>query len=95
LLILAGLGIYLGLGPEGKDGTNSGKGHTFNVDGDIWNDEDGLLPYQFPTKIGYPGVFSTGSPPNLAEEESLKATPTRGSAPYETRLPQMKGFNPL
>lgn len=90
LLGLAGLAIYLSLG--GKD---EGKGHTFHIGQDIWNDGDGLLPYDFPTKIGFEGPLKTGSPPNLIQEETLKATPTRGSLPYETRLPQLQGFNPL
>ncbi|KAL4400248.1 acid phosphatase [Malassezia pachydermatis] len=53
-------------------------------------------PASFPTYIGWPGSYETGTPPQFADEMQPAPTPTRGVSPIQTSMPEFdEKFNPF
>ncbi|KAN0062131.1 hypothetical protein ACQY0O_005550 [Thecaphora frezii] len=58
--------------------------------GDKWYGDSGVMPYDFNHEIGWPGDYSVGKPPHLADELTdprLRASPTLGASPIQTAIP--------
>ncbi|UZJ55504.1 hypothetical protein CBS101457_004824 [Exobasidium rhododendri] len=83
-----------------SSGSEDGRVHkVYHWAGDYWKggDKDAAVgaPYLFPTDVGYPGAMQTGKPADLADEDHSSATPTRGSSPINTVVPELDGFDPF
>ncbi|EPQ27599.1 uncharacterized protein PFL1_04737 [Pseudozyma flocculosa PF-1] len=62
--------------------------------GDKWYGDSGVMPYEFNREIGWPGSYTTGKPPHLADEQTdprLRASPTQGASPIQTAVPGYGG----
>lgn len=81
-----------------SSGDEDGRAHqVYHWAGDFWRGGDKAAaqgaPYLFPTDVGYPGPMETGKPPNMADEDRWTASPTRGSSPIQSALPDLKDFD--
>ncbi|KIS67246.1 uncharacterized protein UMAG_04350 [Mycosarcoma maydis] len=84
------------LGP--KVGVSPSK--LYDYMGDKWYGESGVIPFEFNKPVGYPGFYTTGTPPDFAEHMTRTAaapTQTIGASPIQTTIPgfQDASFKPF